>query len=66
MMSLKSMIVAILSDYVSSVNDYFYDDETDEVWYWSGDIKVCTPFNEFVALAYDKWMAADAKKPRED
>lgn len=58
MMSQKSMIVAMLGNYVSDVNDYFYDDETDEVWYWNGDCKVCTSFDEFVFLAYDKWSGS--------
>ena len=61
-MTQKEMIVIMLGDIVSDVNDYFYNDETDEVWYWDGDYKVCTPFNDFVELAFDKWRGNDCGK----
>ena len=55
MMSIKQAIVAMLGDYVSDIWDFFYDESTDEVWRWDGENKVCTPFDDFVILAYDKW-----------
>lgn len=54
-MTQKEMIVAMLGDYASPVHDYMYNPETDEAWYWNGDCKVCTPFDDFVKLAFDKW-----------
>ena len=60
-MTQKEMIVTMLGDYVSPHNDYFYDEETDEAWYWKGDCKVCTPFDDFVKLAFDKWGAGVPK-----
>lgn len=60
-MTMTDAIVAMLGDYVSDVNDYFYDNETNEVWYWNGDCKVCTPFEDFVRLAFDRWGERDKR-----
>ena len=63
-MTQKEMIVAMLGDYVSPVHDYMYSSETDEAWYWNGDCKVCTPFNEFVELAFECWRGTEEEKVR--
>ena len=53
-MTQTDMIVAVLGDMLFD-KDYFFNKETNEVFYWNGEYRVVTPLEDFINLSYEKW-----------